>query len=259
MKTKAFTLIEVMVVMAIISILAGMMAPVVWRYWESEEIATTRDRIKNIKTAMIGNTNLYQDGKRIDYGFVGVYGDLPFDNHSSCVIQSLGNISALPADYNTSHWKPFINSSAGIDSFYMDAWGKNILCENRRIIGGRLVGLSLVSYAPSGERIEDFITEDDVTPTQKIIGNNQTTKEGLKIIITPEYGGAFPTIETSCMSITRFSSYTTQLPYKLPIGRINVTMKSYSTNSCGNFFRDNSFIQHINERSRVIQLPDLRP
>ncbi|MEI7816366.1 MAG: type II secretion system protein [Desulfuromonadales bacterium] len=258
MKQRAFTLIEVMVVMAIISILAGMLVPSVWKFWESEEIATTRQRIREIKTAMIGNSNLFQDGRRSDYGFVGVYGDLPFSNPSSCVIRALGNVSTLPGHYDASHWRSFIRSSDGLDSFYLDAWGKNILCENKLIIGGRLVGLTVVSYAPSGEKIEETITEDDVTPTQKIIGNNPTTNEGLKLSIEPDYGGSFPKIETLCLPIRSFSNYTTQLLYKLPIGRISITMKGYDTSSCDNPLRENSFILNINDRSRVIQLPDLR-
>ena len=80
---RGFTLIEVLVTMAIVSILAGIMVPAVWKFWESQDVQTTRERIKTLKLAMVGDRSLIQNGIRTSYGFVGDNGELPFANSSS--------------------------------------------------------------------------------------------------------------------------------------------------------------------------------
>jgi len=68
MKDQGFTLIEVIVVMAIVAILAGIMVPFVYRVWEGDEIELTRERMGEIKKALVGDPRLIQNGIRTNYG-----------------------------------------------------------------------------------------------------------------------------------------------------------------------------------------------
>lgn len=259
MREKAFTLIEVMVVMAIISILAGMMAPAVWKFWESEEIATTRQRMKELKMAMVGDKSLIQNGVRTHYGFVGDFGTLPFTNSSSCAFKFLNSSAdmALP-QYDAANWSGrYLSSSADPSDYAVDAWGSPIRCANKIFSDGRLVGLTLSSTAPNGVVIEEVVDANDVIPTNRIIGNvfgNTTTS--LKITISPEKHGAFDA-KSICKQLGGFSSYTTLFPYNLPIGRINIEIlrdNSSCTTMAPNQYKYSYFVQ---DNQKAIKMPDL--
>lgn len=74
---NGFTLIEVIVVMAIIAILTGIMVPMMYRVWESNEEDLTRQRMRDLKIAIVGDSRLIQNGVRTSFGYVGAHGQLP--------------------------------------------------------------------------------------------------------------------------------------------------------------------------------------
>jgi prepilin-type N-terminal cleavage/methylation domain-containing protein len=176
MKKNAFTLIEVMVVMAIISILAGMLMPVAWRFWESEEIATTRQRLEDLKLAMVGNRNLIQDGIRRSYGFVGDNGELPFGNMTAA-----GGLKYLankpPSGYPK--WSgSYMKGGFDPSTYTIDAWGRTFTYTPNHYPGTepfRYVSGEIRSYGPNGIPNDDddiFVTieEKEVTPTARYKG-----------------------------------------------------------------------------------------
>lgn len=258
MREKAFTLIEVMVVMAIISILAGMMAPAVWKYWESEEIATTRERMRELKRSMIGDKSLIQNGVRTHYGFVGDFGTLPFTNSTSCAFKFLNSSAdmTLP-QYDAANWSGrYLSSSSDPTDYAVDAWGNPIRCSSKRYSDGRLVSLVLTSIAPNGQVIEEVIDANDVIPTNRVAGNViGTIPQFLKIKISPEKIGAFSNMVT-CKQLDVFSSYTTLLPYKLPIGRISIEFETSNTD-CSSTTPVNKYNYFVQDNLKVIKMPDL--
>ncbi len=171
MTKKAFTLIEVMVVMAIISILAGMMVPAVWKFWESEDIATTNQRLADLKLAMVGNRLLIQDGVRRSFGFVGDIGELPFANMTAA-----GGLKYL-ADRPVSGYPTWAGSymKGGFDrsNFTLDAWGRPFVYSPHPVPSAepfRYVSAEIRSYGPNGiandsDDIVVYIEEKEVTPT----------------------------------------------------------------------------------------------
>ncbi|MBC7964116.1 MAG: type II secretion system protein [Steroidobacteraceae bacterium] len=259
MKTKAFTLIEVMVVMAVISILAGMMMPSVWRFWESEEIATTRERMKELKKAMVGDRSLIQNGVRTHYGFVGDFGELPFDNNSSCAFKFLNSNADMAASsrYNSANWSGRYLSSSDTSNYAVDAWGNPIRCTNKLYADNRWAGLTLTSVAPNGELIEEVIDANDVVPTNRVAGNVFAAYSGLVIDIKPEKTGSFTEINNMCKPLAPFSAYTTLLPYNLPIGRINVTLKLSKHTDCSSVAETTNFHYLIHDNIRYIKMPDI--
>ena len=259
MKTKAFTLIEVMVVIAIISILAGMMLPAVWKFWESEEIATTRQRMRDLKIAMVGDKSLVQNGTRTHYGFVGDFGELPFDNNSSCAFKFLNSSADMAGSrYDAANWSSrYLSSSSDANDYALDAWGNAIRCTNRVVVDGRLAGVRMTSVAPGGELIEEVVDVNDVLPTNRLAGNVFSSYSGLQISITPEKTGSFTAISNMCKSVAPFSGYTTLLPYKLPIGRIKLDLALSHSSNCGSPVKTTSFYYLIQDNLKVIKMPDL--
>lgn len=259
MKKNAFTLIEVMVVMAIISILAGMMVPAVWRFWESEEISTTRQRMKDLKIAMVGDRSLVQNGVRTHYGFVGDFGTLPFSNSTSCAFNYLNSSSGmtLPA-FNPDNWSGrYLPSSSDSNSYAVDAWGKPIQCANKSFKDGRFVAVNLTSVAPSGEVLQEIITENEVTPTDVVSGNifsrhSSVSKGRIKIKFTPGKTDAFSVMSTTITNIDG-SLYDYTFPHKLPIGRANVDLV-YRNDAVE---VKNSFSFFVQDNQQILKMPDL--
>lgn len=268
MKKNAFTLIEVMVVMAIISILAGMLMPVAWRFWESEEIATTRQRMKDLKIAMIGDRNLVQNGVRTHYGFVGDFGTLPFSNISSCAFNYLySNTNMALPRFNPDNWSgSYLPSSSDLNNYAADAWGKPIQCANKKFQDGRFVEVTLTSVAPSGEVLEEVISINDVIPTKQVTGNvyppafhSISSGASLKIKFSPGKPGSFLDMST-CKQLNGVSNYEAELPYEIPIGKVNVELRvTNNTNAknCSTPTAVNKFNYFVHDNQTVIKMPDL--
>jgi general secretion pathway protein G len=278
MKTKAFTLIEVMVVMAILSILAGMMAPAVWKLWEGEEISTTRLRMQEIKKGLVGDRTLVQNGIRTNFGFVGDNGELPvFANNSTGLLAYL----IVKPNGGYPHWNGPYLSGFGVN-WNRDAWGKLFSYTITKDTSGRNVNAELRSAGPDGifgtsDDIDDQdlqVSDREVTPTNLIKGNIYGIYSGLpslNLAITFKDIKNFGySTNSQCIHLTSsssFSSYTAMLfdsashPLKLPIGEIEITANLYfKNNNCDNSTpkSTSTFLYFVTDNINQIILPELR-
>lgn len=275
---RAFTLIEVMVVMAVISILAGMMAPAVWKFWESEEIATTRERMREIKKGLVGDRSLVQNGVRTHYGFVGDNGELPaFANISSGELSYL--VSKPVGGYP--NWNGPYLSGFGSE-WNKDAWGKAFQFKFSPLsldAHGRYVSAELRSAGPDGifGTTDDIVDADvqisdrEVTPTNRIKGNILGSYSGLKINLKfkdPTDPTGIYTNLPLCKILTTasgFSNYTTLLldsslnPLKLPVGEIEISTTLYHSPNCStSVLSTSTLLYFVSDNINQIILPELR-
>src|SRR3989338_3484547 len=77
MNRKGFTLVEVIVILAVLSILAAVAVPMALKIFERTAEDATREEMDNIKKALLGNPQKLQTSFRNDFGFLGDIGCLP--------------------------------------------------------------------------------------------------------------------------------------------------------------------------------------
>jgi len=107
-----FTLLEIIVVVGIISLMVGILIPMVYKVWEFQEIDTTKERMQKVKEAMVGNPAQINSGIRSNFGFVGDLGQLP------------PNLDAL-IGYGS--YGPYLSGGFNPQSFKQDAWGYDLI------------------------------------------------------------------------------------------------------------------------------------
>ncbi|MBI5075675.1 MAG: type II secretion system protein GspG [Nitrospirae bacterium] len=246
-------MIEVVVVMAIIATLTGIMIPFIYRVWESTEIDTTRERMTDLKKAMVGDPKLIQNGVRTHYGYIGDVGQLP---------SSLENL--VTNTDGVSNWKgPYLPSGFDISKYNKDTWGTAIQY-SPATVAGRRVSATLISYGPngannggSGDDIADSIFQIsplEVAPVSLIQGNVNVTFQSaplanriFSIGVSARYrnGTGVLVTDTCCDSAIKTISGTagnTQVNYtqnfscappnNLPVGTAYLYPGLYSDSSC---------------------------
>jgi len=256
MKKDGFTLIEIIVAMAILSILAGTLAPMMYRVWESNEIAVTRERMVDLKTAIAGSRELIQQGVRSHYGFVGDVGVIPD------TLDDLVTDSGAWTNWNG----PYLGGGFNPSTFKLDAWSNPIIFTEHSpplVVSGESIAATLRSAG--SDRIigtSDDIDENsdlslqilskDVWPTADIQGNLTLTLTATSAA-TPSYfatlrsnfanGTGTANASTGCIALNIgpveadvpkniVQAFDTSFPVSLPIGKITLRSRLFSDSGC---------------------------
>jgi len=110
-----FTLVEVIMVIVILGILAAVAMKTLDSGLETSRIEETRRELDQLALAIGGNPELFSNGFRSDFGYVGDVGSMP------------ANLDALVTNPGYGTWKgPYIKSdySSFADDYKRDAWGQ---------------------------------------------------------------------------------------------------------------------------------------
>jgi len=111
---KGFTLVEVIVMLAVIAILAAVAVPMAWRLFQVTASDTTNDEMQRLKNAILGDSTKIQSGTRTDFGYLGDVGCLP--TSLSDLITKLAGVSAFAfnstAQYGMGWNGPYITGAA---------------------------------------------------------------------------------------------------------------------------------------------------
>lgn len=251
-----FTLVEIMVAVAIIAIMAGIMVPMVHKVWESNEKSETRQKMAELKRAMVGDQRLYQNGIRMHYGFVGDNGDLPTS------IGDLVNDSGAFVNWNG----PYLVGAFDPNDYGRDVWGRDLVFTRHDpplALGGQNIAATLASLGPDGiaDTADDLdensdpelqILVGDVWPTATLQGNldyvftaNTTTTPSLWSRIWVRYNlpAGNGEVFSECFSVATGEveagiaksvrqAFTTVLVVDLPVGRVNIDSRLYDNMTC---------------------------
>lgn len=248
---NGFTLIEVIVVMAIISIMAGIMIPMVYRVWESNDEDLTRTRMRELKIALVGDSRLVQNGVRTHFGYTGDIGQLP------------ASLNDLITDPGVSNWNgPYVPAGFDAATFSKDAWDRAIEFVTATDASGRRSAAALTSYGPDGVAgTADDIGEPDaqispaeVLPAAAFLGNIGITfqsspqaAKNLYLGVVAQYrnGSGAPVTRTCCdvnVKTITGNAGNTQVNYSqsfscspfeaLPVGFVFVFPGVFSDASC---------------------------
>lgn len=112
---RGFTLMEVLIVVVVLGILSTIALRTVQNGIESSRVTATQDEMLGLAHAIAGNPDLYANGLRSDFGYVGDLGAVP------C---SLDDLITNPGAYGT--WNgPYITGrfTEDADGYKKDAWG----------------------------------------------------------------------------------------------------------------------------------------
>lgn len=234
MKCKSgFTLIEVIIVIVIISILAGIMVPVVYKYWDTENIDITKDRMNLLKISMVGDPRLMQNGVRTSFGYVGEHGELP------------GDLNELIG---------FGNLDLQNDNFKKDAWGNVFLYIYNVDVQGRRSSGKIISQGADGrigtsDDIELIIDEKEVFPTNNLLSKidifmstppqeNITYYFKISVENKSGTGSCCKPVNILGSSGNTKTHYTTDLQCvfdeNFPIGVSVFTLEAFSDSECNN-------------------------
>lgn len=272
MKKRGFSLIEVMVAVAVVSILAGLMIPAAWRWWEIQEVETTKERMNALKIAMTGDRSLIQNGIRTSYGFVGDVGELPFGNATTH--GGLKYLIANPAPTYPNWNGPYLS---GYDpaTYSVDAWGRRFiytLSSNQEGYGNRHLSGEIRSAGADGipGNADDIVMElnsKEVAPTARMQGNFTNLDASNKsALIEVRYRDPLqlPSGEiTGQMCTPIFPNYTTIIrdvgvPMRLPVGKVSISAKIHNDTTCSQYAGRTSsldFFVSDNISSLLVNLP----
>jgi len=154
MRKNGFTLVEAIVVIAILLILGGLLTPIVSSQLQNKKIEVTEEKLKKIKKAIIGDPSVVQFGQRTDFGYVGDVGNVPgalvdlIVQGTQPSWQFYTNWGAYTNVLLGAGWRgPYLDPTSYPGGRYealMDGWGRDFVYETP---GGNIIR-RIRSYGP---------------------------------------------------------------------------------------------------------------
>ena len=174
MRNRGFTLLELVVIIAVLGILAAAVTPTVMNEIMDTRVNATRTEAQGLHEAMVGAPSA--DGTR--FGFVGDIGRLPN------TLAELATQSGLPS-YSTSNvrsigmgWRgPYINSGASATDYQRDAFGRLFVLNSGQVR----------SYGPDGiaNNTDDIVYPPTAPVVTGTVAITVKTITGGKTVVDP--------------------------------------------------------------------------
>ncbi|MCP4568454.1 MAG: prepilin-type N-terminal cleavage/methylation domain-containing protein [FCB group bacterium] len=143
---SGYTLIELVMVILIIGVLAGVASKTFIETLDTAKFEATRAEMQALAFAIAGNPNVYTKGARTDFGYVGDVGAMPPD------------LDALVTNPGLSTWDgPYIKGDFDNDDFKFDGWNTAYILTD-----------SLLRSTGSGSNIDKIF----IAATAKLLSNS---------------------------------------------------------------------------------------
>lgn len=128
---RGFTLVELVIVLIVLAIVAAVAIPKLGDVTENSKITTTKEEIRRLKVAIIGDPSVTAAGKQVSRGYSGDVGALPSSLTDLAV--KPGGVSAYNKFTRLGWNGPYIDTAGG--EYLKDAWGANYVYDaNARTI-----------------------------------------------------------------------------------------------------------------------------
>lgn len=189
---KGFTLVEVIVIIAVIAILAALIIPVMYKSVEQEKYKRAASDLKNIYNAIFG------DGEN-NFGYHGDMGNIPPDLRCLAVPSADTCDRPTPQEYPSGSgviigWKGPYYSPQRIDSngFFLDPWGNPY---QMTPLTGTSVQWRLASAGPDGQI-------DWTNPSAAVNQDNLYYPEDPITVVDPDGDGFYTVVNSVGLSST---------------------------------------------------------
>jgi prepilin-type N-terminal cleavage/methylation domain-containing protein len=188
---RGFTLPELVIVILLVGILAALAVRKMSTPIETARYERTRQELEQLARAIVGNPEVYANGVRTDYGYVGDVGSLPPD------------LRALVENPGYATWDgPYIEAGSDGSAYLTDAWSAPYVLVD-----------TIVRSTGSGSNIDRLI----VTSLSELFNN---TVEGVVVDASGDPPGTTfaDSISVQLIYPDGSGAYTAALAYPTPAG-----------------------------------------
>jgi len=207
---KGFTLVEVIMVIIILGILSAIAMKSLGNGLRVTRIEETKKELKNLSMAISGNPDLFTNGARTDYGYVGDVGTMPV------------NLDDLVSNPGYSTWNgPYIKSdfTTYSDDFKKDAWGATYTYTGNNIIRSVGGGEDTLSYLLTSS-VSNFTANSVSGQVTDALGNPPGDSSS-SLTITLSYPNGAGSVKDSTVNPNASGYFT--FASTVPIGNHTIT------------------------------------
>lgn len=110
-RQKGFTLVELVLIILLVGVIASVAIRKMTTSVNTAQYEHTKKELDQLSSAIVGNPHVYENGNRVDFGYVGDVGALP------------PNLDALVQNPGLSTWDgPYMTNGTADDDYKKDAW-----------------------------------------------------------------------------------------------------------------------------------------